>query len=93
MAVFWEKKLQPMQNDAVHTIDTLRHCRHDFSQSKRSVLQWYWTKKSRLSRMQAGSVGRKEVSSRKQVPSQKEYGYPSKLLVHWDHFLFALDFL
>ena len=43
--------------------------------------------------MQAGNVGWKEVSSRKEVPSQKEYGYPSKLLVHWDRFLFALDFL
>ena len=88
-----KKKLQAMQNDVVHTTDTLRHRQHDFPQSTGSVLQWYWTKKSRLSRMQAGNVCWKEVSSRKEVPSQKEYGYPSKLLVHWDHFLFALDFL
>ena len=29
--------------------------------------------------MQAGNVGWKEVSSREEVPSQKEHGYPSEL--------------
>ena len=43
--------------------------------------------------MQAGNVGRKEVSSRKKEPSQKEYCSLGQLLVHWDHFLLALDFL
>ena len=38
-------------------------------------------------------MGWKEVSSRKEVPSQKEYAHASELLVHWDHFLFELDFL